>query len=530
MTRDVMAYDVLIVGAGPAGLACAIRLRQLRPQLRICVIEKGAAVGAHAVSGAVFAPAALDELVPDWRASPPAICVAVERDEFMWLTRTRAWHLPTPPPQRNRGNFIISLGQLLSLLAGRAEALGIDVFCGYAASAPLYAADGAVAGVLLGDFGRRRDGSEGPNFSLGAELRAPITLIAEGCRGSLAKELIGHFGLQAAGSPQSYALGFKELWQLPAGRSRTGLVQHTVGWPLDTRTYGGGFIYHLPGDRLYIGFVTGLDYRDPRFDPFEAFQQFKHHPKVGALLQGGEPEVYGARAIVAGGWQALPKLEMPGAALLGDAGGTLNVARLKGIHQAMRSGMLAAEHIAASNTIAGFDAVWRRSAAAQELRAVRNIKPGFKYGLWFGLANGLLETLARGRTPWTLAHRAAHPLSTLAATATPGRAWRERNLPPRDRSAAVYLAALSHDEDQPVHLRIADPDICVQRCTQEYGNPCTRFCPAAVYEMIDAPGGRRLQINAANCVHCKACDIKDPYEIITWHTPEGGAGPNYMNF
>ncbi len=529
--RDVMHYDVVIVGAGPAGIACAIRLKQLDPARSVCVLEKGASVGAHLLSGAVIDPAPLAALLPDWRESLPELAVPVQHDEFRLLTRTGSWRLPTPPQQRNAGHLIVSLGQLMTRLAARAETLGVDVFPGFAASAALEDAEGAVCGVLLGDMGRRRDGSPKPGFTPGAELRAPVTVVAEGCRGSLAKQLLRRYGLETGCAPQTYGLGFKELWQLPAGRVRPGRVQHSVGWPLDPRTYGGGFVYHLPHDRLYVGFVVGLDYRDPRLDPFEAFQQFKHHPWVRPLLEGGRPEVYGARAIAAGGWQALPRLEMPGALLVGDAAGTLNVARLKGIHQAMRCGMLAAEHLVAVGTPAGFDARWRASAGHRELWRARNIKPGFKSGLWLGLANGVLETLTQGHSPWTLESDSdAAALMHLDERAPDTRPWIARTLPPRERSAAVYLAATVHEEDQPVHLRLREPGMCAERCTREFGNPCTRFCPAGVYEMIDdGAGARRLQINAANCVHCKACDIKDPYQIIDWSVPEGGSGPHYQS-
>jgi len=544
--RDVMNYDVAIVGAGPAGLACALRLRQLDPTRSVCVIEKAASLGAHSLSGAILDPVALDALVPNWRSAPPPTCIAVTRDEFRLLTARRSFRLPTPPPQRNHGNFIVSLSQLVPWLGAHAEAAGVDIFTGFAASELLFdaAADdgggnsggsgnsgssGAVAGVRLGDMGRNRDGTEGPNFTLGAEIRAPMTVLAEGCRGSLSKQLIARFHLDEGRSPPSFGLGLKELWQLPAGRGEPGLVQHTVGWPLPTDTYGGSFLYHLDQDRVYVGLVIGLDYRNPRFQPFEAFQQFKHHPSVRSLLEGGEPLAYGARAIAAGGAQALPRMQMPGAMLIGDAAGTLDVARLKGIHQAMRCAMLAAEHL----TESGFDALWRASPGGRALHAVRNIKPGFKHGLWLGLANGLLETVVGGRTPWTLKHVANDAtLRRLEAGASSAAtdAGAGRTLAPRDRTAAVYLASTAHDEHQPVHLHVADLGVCADRCAREYDNPCTRFCPAGVYEMIsDGAGGRRLQINAANCVHCKACDIKDPYRIITWTTPEGGSGPNYQN-
>jgi electron-transferring-flavoprotein dehydrogenase len=532
--RDVMEYDVCVVGAGPAGLACALRLRQLNPDRSVCVVEKAASLGAHSMSGAVLDPVALDALVPDWRSAPPPTCVPVQRDEFRFLTERGSYRLPTPPQQRNHGNFIVSISQLVPWLGAKAEAAGVDVFTGFAASEALFNEAGAVRGVQLGDMGRQRDGSEGPNYAPGAQILSPITVLAEGCRGSISKQLIARYQLDADRSPPTFALGFKELWQLPAGRGHTGLVQHTIGWPMPRDTFGGGFIYHLENDRIYIGLVIGLDYADPQFQPFEAFQQLKTHPTMRSLLDGGELLAYGARSIAAGGAQSLPRMEMPGALLVGDAAGTLDAARIKGIHQAMRSGMLAAEHLQAHSSPAGYDAAWRASAGGRSLHAVRNIKPGFKRGLWLGLANAGLETLLGGRTPWTLTHVAND--QTLRVIDPPGapaptRAdWHERTLPPRDRTAAVYLASTAHDENQPVHLHVADTSICADRCAREYDNPCTRFCPAAVYEIVAADdGSKRLQINAANCVHCKACDIKDPYRIITWTTPEGGSGPNYQN-
>ncbi len=526
--RDVMEYDVLIVGGGPAGLACAIRLKQLKSDLNVCVLEKAAAIGSHALSGAVMEPGPLDTLLPGWRDAPPAVCVPATRDELRLLTRKGQVRLPVPPQQHNAGNVIVSLGLLTPQLAQAAEALGVDVFAGFAGAAMLYTEAGAVAGVQIGDMGLGKDGQPGPDYAPGPEIRAGITVLAEGCRGSLTKTLIARFDLDKDCSPQTYALGMKELWQLPEGRVEPGLIQHSMGWPLDTATYGGSFVYHLNDNRVYVGFVAGLDYKDPRFSPFEAFQQFKHHPSMRALLDGGEVIAAGARTIAAGGWQSLPQLDMPGALLVGDAGGTLNFPKIKGIHQAIRSGMLAAEHIADTGVAAGFDARWRASPGGQELRKVRNIKPGFKGGLWAGLVNGAFETLTGGRLPWTLKNSSNTALHKLDDYASPDRGWVERSLAPRDRLASVFLASTSHDEAQPAHLKVADTSICATRCATEYGNPCTRFCPANVYEMVDdGAGAKRLQINAANCVHCKACDIKDPYAQITWTTPEGGSGPNY---
>ena len=530
MSRDVLEYDALIVGAGPAGLSCAIRLKQLKPDINVCVLEKGAAVGAHSLSGAVIEPGPLDALLPEWRKTPPGICVPAKRDEFRLLTRTGSIRLPTPPQMNNHGNLIVSLGLLTAWMGQQAEKLGVDVFPGFAAAEPLIDDHGAVAGVQIGDMGLTNSGEPGPHYSAGPEVRAPLTFIAEGARGSLAKVLIRRYGLDARSGPQTYGLGMKELWQLPKGRSEPGLIQHTVGWPLDTATYGGSFLYHLDQDRVYVGFVTGLDYADPRLMPFEAFQQFKNHPSIRPLLEGGEILAAGARSIAAGGWQSIPQLAMPGAVLIGDTAGGLNVPKIKGVHQAVRSGVLSAEEFARTGSMQGFEARWRNSPAGRELRSVRNIKPGFKGGLWMGLANGVLETLTGGRLPWTLRHRPDHEqMKTLGQQAPVERHWTDRTLPPRDRLASVFFASTTHEESQPAHLKVRDPAVCVERCSREFGNPCQRFCPANVYEMVDdGQGGKRLQINAANCVHCKACDIKDPYGIIDWTTPEGGSGPNYQ--
>jgi electron-transferring-flavoprotein dehydrogenase len=530
--RDVMEYDIAIVGGGPAGLACAIRLKQLKPETNVCVLEKASAIGAQALSGAVMEPGPLDALLPQWRQSPPAICVAAKRDEFRFLTRTGSMKLPTPPQLHNHGNFIVSLGQLTPWIAQQAEALGVDIFPGFAAAEPLFNADESVAGVRLGDMGIEKDGKHGPNYTPGPEIRAKTTVIAEGARGSIAKQLIRRFGLDARSCPQSYGLGLKELWQLPEGRVEPGLIQHSLGWPLDSRTYGGSFIYHLDNNRAYVGFVVGLDYEDPRLSPFEAFQQFKHHPNVKSFLEGGEIVAAGARTIAAGGWQSIPRLDMPGAMLIGDSGGGVNVPKIKGIHQAIRSGMLAAENLAEVGSPDGFDARWRASPGGQELKAVRNFKPGFKKGLWFGMANAALEVVTGGRTPWTLKSRTPDyaRLKLLSDYPEVNREWVDRTLPPRDRLASVFFASTTHDEAQPAHLKVLDTNVCIERCAKEFGNPCQRFCPANVYEIVDnGAGGKRLQINAANCVHCKACDIKDPYEIINWTTPEGGSGPNYQS-
>ncbi len=525
--RETMEYDVIIVGAGPAGLSCALRLRQLNPDLSVCVIEKASEIGAHILSGAVIETAPLDQLLPDWRQQPPPICVDAVSDELLLLSKHKARRLPTPPQQNNHGNVIVSLGAMCAWLGEHAEAAGVDVFPGYAASNIAWNDDGSVGGVLIGDMGIDRDGEPKETFVQGIAIHAPVTVFAEGCRGHLSKQLIKQFGLDKDSDPQTYGIGLKELWQLPPGRVKPGHIQHSIGWPLDNNTYGGSFIYHLDQDRVAVGFVVALDYADPEFKPFEAFQQFKHHPHIKPLLEGGEILSSGARALIEGGWQSLPKLDMPGAILIGDAAGLMNVPKVKGTHQAMRSGMLAAEHLHQGQVSTGFDSKLRQSAIATELRKVRNIRPGFHKGLWFGLANAAWETISFGRSPWTLKNHADH--SALQQNLEVQYDWVDRDLPPKDRLAAVYFASTEHDEDQPIHLQILEPDICISRCTEEYGNPCTRFCPASVYEMVTDDSGTRLQINAANCVHCKTCDIKDPYQIINWVTPEGGAGPNYRN-
>ena len=529
--REFMEYDVVTVGAGPAGLAFAIRLKQLKPDIRVCVIEKASAIGAHILSGAVIEPGPLDALLPEWRKSPPPVCIPAGEDEFRFLTKTKSFKLPTPPQMNNHGNFIVSLGAMCAWLAPQAEALGVEIYPGFAASDVLFDEAGKVAGVRIGDMGVARDGTQKPTYTQGIDIKAPLTVLAEGARGHLTKQLVKKFALDADSDPQTYGIGIKELWQLAPGKATPGKIVHTIGWPLDSMTYGGSFAYHLDGDRLAIGFISGLDYRDPNYQPYEAFQQFKHHPSIHPLLEGGKILSAGARAIAAGGWQSLPKCEMPGAMLIGDTAGTLNVPKIKGTHQAMRSGMLAAEHVAAKGAVSdGFDAALRGSPVMAELHRVRNVKPAFKKGLWFAMLNGAWETLVGGRSPWTLHHKPDFSqLKRLDAYASPERGWVSRDLPPRDRLAGVYFAATEHDEDQPVHLKVLDTNICIERCTQEFGNPCTRFCPASVYEIVADGAGKRLQINAANCVHCKTCDIKDPYEIINWVTPEGGSGPNYQN-
>ena len=529
--RETMQYDIVVVGAGPAGLSFAIRLKQLKPDVSVCVIEKASTVGAQILSGAVIEPQPLDELLPGWRDNPPPVCVPAGEDEFWLLSKTGGRKIMVPPGMKNHGNFIVSLGAMCAWLAPQAEALGVDVFPGFAAVDTIHNEDGSVAGVRIGDMGVAKDGSHKPGYTEGIDIKARVTVLAEGARGSLTKQLVKRFKLDADSDPQGYSIGIKELWQLPPGRVTPGRIVHSFGWPADSHTYGGSFLYHLAGDQVALGYVSGLDYTDPNYQPWEAFQQWKNHPLTKPLLEGGTILSAGARAIVTGGYQSLPKVEMPGALLIGDTAGLLNVPKVKGTHQAIRSGMLAAEHLAANDlTAAGFDAKLRGSDVMKELKKVRNVKPAFKKGLWFGMLNAAWETATAGLSPWTLKNKADWSmLHKVGAQEEPKRDYLQRTLPPRDRLAGVYFAATEHDEDQPIHLHVADTSICIDQCTTEYDNPCTRFCPANVYEIVDDAAGKRLQINAANCVHCKTCDIKDPYELITWVPPEGGSGPNYQN-
>lgn len=531
---DIMECDVLIVGAGPAGLSAAIRLKQLSPECNIILIEKGSEVGAHILSGAVLDPKALNELLPDWKALGAPLNVPVTSDSFNLLTRAKKFRLPTPPQMKNHGNYIISLANLCRWLATQAEGLGVQIFPGFTGAEAIIE-EGAVKGIRTGAFGIGKQGEHKATYQPPMELRAKITLFAEGCRGSLSQKLMDTFKLREGVEPQTYGIGIKEIWQVAPEKHQLGRVEHSIGWPMNAMTYGGSFIYHLEDNQVAVGYVVGLDYANPHLDPFKEFQRFKTHPKIRPLFEGGKRLVYGARALNEGGWQSIPKLTFPGGALIGCAAGFLNVPRIKGSHTAMKSGMLAAEAVADSlatnsNDIAAYEPALKASWVGTELYAVRNIRPVFRLGLWAALVFSAIDTyLFRGRAPWTFKHHADHSALKPAAQCP------KIDYPPPDgvvsfdRLSSVYLSNTNHEEDQPAHLTLRDASVPVNVNLALYDGPEARFCPAGVYEYIEAGESKRLQINAQNCVHCKTYDIKDPTQNIVWVTPEGGGGPNYPN-
>jgi electron-transferring-flavoprotein dehydrogenase len=537
--REQMEYDVVVVGAGPSGLAAAIRLKQLAAvagsELAVCVIEKGSEVGAHILSGAVFEPRALNELIPDWRERGAPLNTPASDDRFLYLTKNRALRLPTPPPMHNHGNYIISLGNLCRWLASQAEELGIEIYPGFAAAEVLYDEAGRVRGVATGDMGIGKDGKPTERYTPGVELIARETLFAEGCRGSLTKTLIRRFHLRDGHDPQTYGIGLKELWEVAPERHQPGLVVHTVGWPLDGSTYGGSFLYHLEDRQVSVGFVIGLDYHNPFLNPFEEFQRFKTHPAIRATFEGGRRIAYGARALNEGGFQSIPRLDFPGGALIGDTAGFLNVPKIKGSHTAMKSGMVAAEAVFArlgGNAGARVRQALEHSWVWDELYRVRNIRPSFRLGLWGGLAYSAFDTFVlRGRAPWTFHHHPDHTQLIRASQASPIEYPRPDGKVSFDRLSSVFISNTNHEEDQPSHLKLRDPAKAITVNYRLYDSPEQRYCPAGVYEIVqDAGTGEpRLQINAPNCVHCKTCDIKDPEQNIDWVVPEGGGGPNYPN-
>jgi electron-transferring-flavoprotein dehydrogenase len=535
--REAMEFDVVIVGAGPAGLAAAIRLKQRSPDIIVCVVEKAGEVGAHILSGAVIEPRALDELLPDWKDRGAPLTTQAGRDEFVFLTKSRAIRSPiTPPQMHNHGNYIVSLGDVVRWLGTQAEALGVEIYPGFAAAELLIEND-RVRGVITGDMGITKTGEHGGNFQPGMELRASYTLLGEGCRGSLSKQVMAKYNLRAGADPQTYGLGIKELWEIPREKHQPGFIMHTVGWPADSRTYGGSWLYHFGDGLVSFGYVMGLDYSNPWLSPFDEMQRLKTHPHMRKHFEGGRRIGYGARALSEGGFQSIPKLVFPGGALIGDSAGFLNLPKIKGTHCAMKSGMLAADAIADAlagdkpDELWGYPRAFEKSWLYSELKRERNLRPAFaKFGLYGFLAYSGLDTyILRGRAPWTFHH--SHPDNE---TLTPAKSAPKIAYPKPDgvltfdRLSSVFLSNTNHEENQPVHLRLRDPAKWLGINWEEYASPESRYCPAGVYEAVGVEeGAPRLQINAQNCVHCKTCDIKDPTQNIDWCPPEGGGGPVY---
>jgi len=545
--REAMEFDVVIVGAGPAGLAAAIRLKQLAAagghEVNVCVIEKGSEIGAHILSGAVLEPRALDELIPDWKAKGAPLNTPVSGEKFMFLTGKGTWAVPNAfllPAMKNHGNFIISLGNFCRWLGKQAEELGVEIYPGFAAAEVLHDDAGAVRGVATGDMGIGKDGRKTDHFQPGMELHAKYTFFAEGCRGSLGRMLFDRFRLDADNQKQTYGIGLKELWEIDPAKHKPGLVVHTAGWPLDRKTYGGSFLYHFENNQVAVGFVIGLDYENPWLSPYDEFQRFKTHPAIRPIFEGGRRISYGARALNEGGLQSLPKLVFPGGVLIGCEAGTLNMPKIKGTHTAMKSGMLAAEAAFAAleagrakDTLGDYAAAFEKSWVREELHRARNVRPAFRWGLLGGtLYAGIDQILFRGKAPWTLKH--AHRDSE---TLKPAAESKKIEYPKPDgkitfdKLSSVFISNTNHEENQPPHLRLKDAKIPVEHNLELYAAPEQRYCPAGVYEIVRDEGGAnpRLQINAQNCVHCKTCDIKDPLQNIVWVVPEGGGGPNYPN-
>ncbi|RFP19005.1 electron transfer flavoprotein-ubiquinone oxidoreductase [Duganella sp. BJB475] len=541
-----MEYDVVIVGGGPAGLSAAIKIKQLAAEkgqeVSVVVLEKGGELGAHILSGAVMDPKALTELIPDWKEKGAPLNTEVTEDRVLFLTETKAIKTPNfllPACFENHGNYVISLGNVVRWLGQQAEALGVEIFPGFPAAEILYNDDGSVKGVATGNMGVKRDGEAGSDFQLGMELHGKYTLFAEGARGHLGKQLMSKYDLNKGKDPQSYGIGIKELWEIDPAKHQPGLVVHTTGWPLDSKTYGGSFLYHLENNQVMVGYVVGLNYENPYLSPYEEFQRYKTHPAIKTFFEGGKRISYGARAITAGGLQSLPKLVFPGGALIGCDAGFLNMSRIKGSHAAIKSGMLAAESVFEAlgasrqhDELASYPVAFEKSWLHEELHVARNVKPWLNKGLYLGsLMTGIDQLVFRGKAPWTLHHsHADHECLKPAAQFTPISYPKPDGKLTFDRLSSVFISNTNHAEDQPIHLTLKNPSVPVDVNLAQYAGPEARYCPAGVYEFIKTDeGADRLQINAQNCVHCKTCDIKDPTQNIVWITPEGGGGPNYPN-
>ena len=538
MSREVMEYDVVIVGGGPSGLSAAISLKQLNSDLNVCVLEKASEIGAHILSGNVFETRALDELIPNWKELNSPIKTKVSKEKFLFLGKTKSLSWPTwllPKVQQNHNNYIISLANLCRWLAEQAEGLGVEIFPGFPASEILYNDDGSVKGVATQDMGLDKNGEKKDSYEPGMELHAKVTIFAEGCRGHLGKQLINKFELNKGKDPQQYGIGFKEIWEISEDQHQEGLVMHTAGWPLDNQTYGGSFIYHAENKQIFLGYVIGLDYKNPHLSPFDEFQRFKTHPAIKKYIEKGKRISYGARALIEGGIQSLPKMYMPGALLVGCDAGTLNMPKIKGSHTAMKSGMIAAEtifeHLNQQKDISIYEEKFKKSWLYEELHAARNVKPSFSWGLILGIIfTGIDQILFRGKLPFTLRHKHADHETLKDAKNMPKIDYpKPDNIITFDKTSSVYLTGTNHAENQPVHLKLKDPNLPINYTLEKYDEPAQRYCPVGVYEVQVENGTSKFVINSQNCIHCKTCDIKEPSQNITWVTPEGGGGPKYGN-
>mgnify|MGYP001382083725 FL=1 len=539
VNRESMDYDVVVVGAGPSGLATAIKIKQLNPDINVCILEKGSEVGAHILSGNVFETRALDELIPDWREKDSPIKTKVSKEKFLFLSKNKSLSWPTwllPSVQKNHNNYIISLANLCRWLATEAENLGVEIFPGFAASKILYSEDNKVLGVQTGDMGIDKNGNNKDSFEPGININAKVTVFAEGCRGHLGKELIKKYNLSEGKSPQQYGIGFKEIWEIDESQHDEGLVMHTAGWPLDNSTYGGSFCYHAEKKQIFLGYVIGLDYKNPYLSPYDEFQKFKTHPAIRKILTNGKRIAYGARALIEGGLQSLPKMYLPGALLVGCDAGTLNMPKIKGSHTAMKSGIIAGEtivdHLLNSKPLSEYEKKFNNSWLYKELYAARNVKPSFNWGLIAAIIfTGIDQIIFRGKLPFTLKHKHAdHESLQLAKNSEKIEYPKYDGVFTFDKTSSVYLTGTNHEEDQPVHLQLKDKDLPINYTLSEYDEPSQRYCPAGVYEVDKTdPLIPKFIINAQNCIHCKTCDIKEPSQNITWVVPEGSGGPNYAN-